>query len=59
LGIIVFYLVKQNYTVVADFEFVLGTLKTVDKFDNLLCKQTPSLGAVDCSVDTIHSVKPG
>jgi nuclear pore complex protein Nup205 len=42
LGIIVFYLVKQNYTVVADFELVLGTLKTVDKFDNLLCKQTPS-----------------
>lgn len=38
LGVIVFYLVKQNYTVVADFELVLDTLKKVDKFDSLLCK---------------------
>jgi nuclear pore complex protein Nup205 len=38
VGIIVFYLVKQNYTVLADFELVLETLKKVDKFDSLLCE---------------------
>lgn len=36
LGVIVLYLVKQNYTVLADFELVLDTLKKVDKFDSLL-----------------------
>jgi nuclear pore complex protein Nup205 len=40
LGVIVFYLVKQNYTTVADFEFVVDTLKKVDKFDSLLCEQS-------------------
>ena len=40
LGVIVFYLVKQNYTVLADFELVLETLKKVDKFDSLLCEQS-------------------
>lgn len=44
LGIIVFYLVKQNYTVLSDFELVLETLKKVDKFDSLLREQDfPSL----------------
>lgn len=38
VGIIVFYLVKQNHTILADFELVLETLKKVDKFDSLLCE---------------------
>jgi nuclear pore complex protein Nup205 len=36
LGIIVLYLVKENHSVVADFELVLATLKRLDKYDNLL-----------------------
>lgn len=39
LSIIIFYLVKQNYAVLGDFELVLETLKKVDKFDHLLCEQ--------------------
>jgi nuclear pore complex protein Nup205 len=41
VGVIVFYLVKQNRTVLADFELVLETLKKADKFDSLLCEQRP------------------
>lgn len=36
LGVIVFYLVKRNYTVTADFEAVLETLKKLNKFDAFL-----------------------
>ena len=36
LGIIVLYLVKENHSVMADFELVLATLKRLDKYDNLL-----------------------
>jgi len=37
LGIIVYYLSK-NHAVVADFESILTTLKSMDRLDNLLCE---------------------
>ena len=39
LGLIVFWLVKLNHSVMADFDLVLETLRTADRYDNLLCKR--------------------
>lgn len=39
LGLIMFFLVKLNYSVMADFDLVLDTLKRADRYDNLLCKR--------------------
>lgn len=36
LGVILVYLIKQNYSTSADFEQLLATLRKVDKYDNLL-----------------------
>jgi nuclear pore complex protein Nup205 len=38
LGIVSFYLVKDNFSSVDDFKGILGTLKKADKYDNLLCE---------------------
>ena len=40
LGVIVLYLVKANYSIVADFEQLLDIVKKADKYDNLLGKFT-------------------
>ena len=42
LGLIVLWLVKLNYSEMADFDLVLDTLKKTDRYDNLLCKQDSS-----------------
>ena len=39
LGVIAFLLIKQNHTVLGDFDMMLDTLKNVDKYDNLLREQ--------------------
>jgi nuclear pore complex protein Nup205 len=39
LGLIVFWLVKLNHSVMADFDLVLETLRIADRYDNLLCKR--------------------
>ncbi|TVY84878.1 Nucleoporin [Lachnellula suecica] len=36
LGLILFWLVKLNHSVLADFDLVLDTLKRADRYDNLL-----------------------
>jgi nuclear pore complex protein Nup205 len=41
LGIVLLYLVKENYSVLADFEWTIDHLRKADKYDNLLCEQTP------------------
>jgi len=41
LGVILLYLVKENQSVVSDFEQVMETLRKADKYDNLLCKYIP------------------
>jgi nuclear pore complex protein Nup205 len=41
LGVIVPYLIKWNYSSMAEFELVLETLKTADKFDHLLREYIP------------------
>jgi hypothetical protein len=33
--------VKENYSVLADFEWTIDHLRKADKYDNLLCEQTP------------------
>lgn len=38
LGVILLYLVKEGYSVLADFEALLETLRRADKYDNLLCE---------------------
>lgn len=38
LGVIIMYLVKMDYSNTTDFEVVLETLRTVDKYDHLLRK---------------------
>jgi nuclear pore complex protein Nup205 len=38
LGVIVLYLVKMGFSSTADFEVVLETLRTADKYDHLLRK---------------------
>lgn len=53
LGVVVFYLVKQGHTVVADFELVLDTLKKVDRFDSLLREQT-----IPFPEDILHIIVP-
>ncbi|CAG8973182.1 hypothetical protein HYALB_00008774 [Hymenoscyphus albidus] len=45
LGVILVYLIKQNYSVLVDFELLLATLKKVDKYDDLLLHCIPPLGA--------------
>ncbi|RDL39756.1 Uncharacterized protein BP5553_04096 [Venustampulla echinocandica] len=45
LGVILFLLIKQNYSPLEDFELVLDTLKKADKYDNLLLHYIPALGA--------------
>lgn len=37
LGIMMLYLVKENYSADADFEKVLSILRKADKYDHLLC----------------------
>jgi len=41
LSIVLLYLVKENYSVLADFEWTIDHLRKTDKYDNLLCEQTP------------------
>ena len=41
LGIIVLLLIKQNHSAVTDFEQILNTLKSADKYDNLLGSHDP------------------
>lgn len=41
LALIVFWLLKLDHSVIADFESVLDTLKRADRYDNLLCKPAP------------------
>lgn len=43
LGLIVFWLLKLNHSVIADFDLVLDTLKRADRYDNLLCKYSQLL----------------
>ncbi|TVY24924.1 Nucleoporin [Lachnellula hyalina] len=45
LGLIVLWLVKLNYSEMADFDLVLDTLKKTDRYDNLLLHYFPVLGA--------------
>lgn len=45
LGVIIYYLVKDNYSTVAEFELVLDTLKKADKFDEVLIHYFPLIGA--------------
>lgn len=40
LGIVLLYLVKENYSALADFEWTIDHLRKADKYDNLLCEQT-------------------
>jgi nuclear pore complex protein Nup205 len=41
LSIVLLYLVKENYSVLEDFEWTIDHLRKADKYDNLLCEQTP------------------
>ncbi|KAH6723827.1 nucleoporin Nup186/Nup192/Nup205 [Leptodontidium sp. MPI-SDFR-AT-0119] len=45
IGVIVLYLVKENHSVEADLDRVLGTLKKADKYDTLLLHYFPALSA--------------
>ena len=48
LGVIAFYLAKDNFSTVKDFETTLETLKRADKYDNLLCEQPPNFDFCPC-----------
>lgn len=41
LGVIVHYLIKTNHSTIDDFRYLLRTLKTFDKYDNILGRCIP------------------
>lgn len=51
LGLIVFWLVKLNNSVATDFDLVLDTLRSVDRYDSLLCKCQPLLDSCVCCIN--------
>ncbi|CZS94378.1 related to nucleoporin [Rhynchosporium graminicola] len=45
LGVIVVYLIKENHSVEAELDLLLGVLRRADKYDNLLLHYLPALSA--------------